>query len=47
MTELYDKQCNMYNIGAMLPYINFTPRTLEEIITANTEDNKKVIDIIS
>lgn len=32
MEELYDKPCNMYNVGAMMPYMNYTPRTLEEII---------------
>ena len=32
MTELYDKKCEMYNVGAMIPYINYQPRTLEEII---------------
>jgi calcineurin-like phosphoesterase family protein len=31
MTELYDKQCKMYNVGAMMPYIYYTPRTLEQI----------------
>lgn len=25
--------CNMYNAGCMLPYMNYTPRTLDEIIT--------------
>lgn len=25
-----------YNVGAMLPYINYTPRTLKEIISANS-----------
>jgi hypothetical protein len=30
--ELYTKQCAMYNVGAMLPYMNFTPRTKEEIV---------------
>lgn len=24
--------CNMYNVGCMLPYMNYTPRTLDEII---------------
>ena len=33
MEELYDKQCSMYNVGAMLPYMNYTPRTKEEILT--------------
>lgn len=32
MTALYDKQCQMYNCGCMLPYMNYTPRTLDEII---------------
>lgn len=30
MTELYGKQCNMYNVGCM--HIGYTPRTLDEII---------------
>ena len=34
MTDLYGKQCEMYNVGAMMPYINYTPRTLEEILNA-------------
>ena len=32
MTELYDKPCNMYNVGAMITYMNYRPRTLDEII---------------
>lgn len=24
--------CNMYNVGCMLPYMNYTPKTLDEII---------------
>ena len=31
MVELYDKECRMYNVGCMLPYMNFAPQTLEEI----------------
>ena len=38
METLYDKPCNMYNVGAMMPYIDYTPRTLEEIINANKKD---------
>ena len=34
MTALYDKPCEMYNVGAMMPYVNYTPRTLEEILNA-------------
>lgn len=29
MEELYDKSCLMFNVGAMLTYMNYTPRTLE------------------
>ena len=37
MKELYTKPCEMYNVGAMLPYMDYTPRTLDEIIKgANT-----------
>lgn len=32
--ELYTKPCQMYNVGAMLPYIDYTPRTLDEILCA-------------
>ena len=32
MEMLYDKPCNMYNVGAMMPYMNYSPRTLEEIV---------------
>lgn len=34
MEELYGKQCRMYNVGVMMPYMNYTPRTLDEIISA-------------
>lgn len=34
MTELYVKQCNMCNVGCMMPWMNYTPRTLDEIIAA-------------
>ena len=32
MEELYDKPCNMYNVGCMVQYMNYTPLTLDEII---------------
>lgn len=35
MEELYGKQCQMFNVGAMMPYMNYTPRTLDEIISNN------------
>ena len=31
--ELYTKPCKMYNVGVMLPYMDYTPRTKEEILT--------------
>lgn len=37
MTALYDKPCEMYNVGAMMPYIDYTPKTLEEILVACKE----------
>lgn len=32
MTDLYTTPCNMFNVGAMIPYMDYTPRTIEEII---------------
>lgn len=32
MSALYDTPCKMYNVGVMMPYMNYTPRTLEEIV---------------
>lgn len=32
MEELYGKQCAMFNVGAMMPWMDYTPRTLDEII---------------
>lgn len=32
MEELYDMPCEMYNVGAMLRYMNYTPRTFDEIV---------------
>ena len=44
MKELYDRPCNMYNAGAMMPYMNYTPRTLEEIITGADRLTDKEIE---
>lgn len=35
MTALYDKPLNMWNVGCMKEYMQYTPRTLEEIIKSN------------
>lgn len=32
MEMLYDKPCHMFNCGAMLDYMDYAPRTLEEIL---------------
>lgn len=32
MEELYTTPCKMYNVGAMIPYMDYTPRTLDEIV---------------
>lgn len=37
MRNLYEKQSHMYNVGCMIDYINYIPRTLNEIIKANEE----------
>lgn len=31
ISELYQKEIRMYNAGAMMPYVNYVPRTLAEI----------------
>ena len=48
MEELYDKPCRMYNVGCMLPYMDYTPRTLDQILSLcrdskykeNTKENQ-------
>ncbi len=39
LKDLYNVPCNMYNVGVMMPYMNYTPRTLEEIISYRKDDN--------
>ena len=35
--EMWDMEipCQMINVGCMMPYMRYTPRTLEEILKAN------------
>lgn len=33
MQELYEHKCNMFNVGAMMPWMGYTPRTLYQIET--------------
>lgn len=45
MKSLYDKDSNMYNVGCMMTYMDYTPRTLEEIIgQASLEFSSKYTD---
>lgn len=32
MQALYDRKCRMYNVGCMVPGMDYTPRTLDEIL---------------
>ena len=41
MQELYGHKCLMFNVGAMMPWMNFTPRTLDQIIGGASNDNPK------
>lgn len=36
MEQLYGKPCQMYNVGAMLPYMDYTPQTLDTIVRKGT-----------
>lgn len=38
MRELYDRPCQMFNVGAMMPWMDYTPRTLDEIISTTKEE---------
>lgn len=35
LEELYTVPCNMYNVGCMIDYMGYSPRTLDEIVNAN------------
>ena len=41
MESLYDKECEMYNVGAMMSYMNYTPRTKEEILKGGRDEMNK------
>lgn len=38
MESLYDKKCRMYNVGCMIPGMNYRPRTLGEILMINGDE---------
>lgn len=46
MEQLYDKPCYMYNVGVMMPYMDYTPRTLDEILRGCNGDKSEEIKII-
>lgn len=41
MRNLYDKPSNMFNVGCMVPGMDYTPRTLEEILAIYGEGDKQ------
>ena len=44
MKKLYDKPCNMFNVGCMMPYMNYRPRTLSDIMMfASREQEKETV----
>lgn len=40
MEELYTVSCNMFNVGIMIPYMGYTPKTLEQIVKSYNEKGK-------
>ena len=38
MENLYEKQCNMVNVGAMMPWMDYTPRTKQEILSGYSKE---------
>lgn len=40
MTDLYNVPCRMYNVGCMVPYMNYTPLPLENIVEGAEKDVK-------
>ena len=40
MRELYDRPCEMYNVGSMMPWMDYTPRTLNEILYAHSKEHE-------
>ena len=47
MIELYGKPCAMFNVGAMMSYINYTPRTLNEILDADNSRKSGLQKLVS
>ena len=41
MEQLYDKPCQMFNCGVMMEYMNYSPRTLEEILLGQSRQKRE------
>lgn len=37
LIEALDRPCQMYNVGCMMPWMDYTPRTLDEIVIGYNE----------
>ena len=44
MNHTYQIPCEMYNVGAMLPYMGYTPRTMEEIVQGDKERRMRYLE---
>lgn len=40
----FSNKCQLYNVGCMLPYMDYTPRTLDEIISRTSTNERKEKD---
>ena len=40
MKALYDSPCHMYNVGCMIPGMDYTPRTLQEILNNRYQEDE-------
>ena len=45
MRELYGKESRAYNVGCMVPYMNYIPRTLEDIIKGEERMKKFTCEV--
>lgn len=43
MKALYDSPCHMYNVGCMIPGMDYTPRTLQEILNNRYQEDESGI----
>ena len=42
LRNLYQKECLMYNVGVMMPWMDYTPRTLDEIVKGAAAYQKNI-----